>query len=369
MKFICAPDSFKGSIRSTDAAHAMADGILRVLPEATVDCCPVGDGGEGTLVALQQALGGRIEIIRAHGAQGELVDAPVGRFDDFAYVESATVIGLTESTEVMSASTQGVGELIAALAGDRPGRILVGVGGSATTDGGCGMAQALGVRFFDKADRPIERPIAGGTLGDIARIDPSGRLPALDDVELVVLCDVTNPFCGPEGAAVVYGPQKGATAAEVELLDDGLKNLAALIRRDVGTDIERLPGAGAAGGLGGGLMAFAGANAVPGIQRILAAVDFDKRLDGVTLCLTGEGRIDAQSVSGKASVGVAGAAAARGVPTIALVGATGPGAEQCLAAGIERFVVIGEGLPAAESMQRAGELLAAAAAEIVAERY
>lgn len=371
MKVICAPDSYKESISAVDAASAMAEGVRRVAPDALVDVCPVGDGGEGTLGALLEAIDGRLVAARVHGIFGEMIDASFGVFGDgsFCFVESAAAIGLAAipaaERDVMSASSYGVGELMLEAAASSPQRIIVGVGGSATNDGGCGMAQAIGVRFFDASDRLIGQPVAGGTLRNIARIDMTGRSKRLDGIGLCVACDVNNPLTGPDGAAIVYGPQKGATLAQAGELDDGLSHLAEVIRRDLGLRIEATPGAGAAGGLGGGLLAFAGAKLDSGIETVLDATGFADRIAGADLCLTGEGRLDAQSLAGKACLGVARAATRSGVATIALVGAAGPGADECVAAGLSDYVVIGEALPADQSMRQARSLLADAAAAVI----
>ena len=371
MKIICAPDSFKESLSAIDAARAMADGIREVWPDAGIDCCPVGDGGEGTLAALLESGGGQLLDVQIAGPFGEKVNASFGMFggERLAFVESAMAIGLplisTGQRDVMRTTSFGVGELILNAISHKPAKIVVGVGGSATNDGGCGMAQALGVRFFDSKDQQIEKPINGEMLSTIARIDVSHRNPALNNVTVTVACDVTNPMTGESGAAHIYGPQKGASPAQVVELDAGLTNLAMIIRRDLGIDIEHVAGTGAGGGLGGGLVAFAGASIESGIDIVLNAVNFHERVRDCDLCLTGEGRLDGQSVTGKACIGVAKAAALQDVPTIALVGSVGPGAEKCLAAGIDDYLLIGEGLPADESMRRAATLLTETASRLV----
>ena len=357
---------------ATRAAEAMAAGIRKAMPDSIVDCCPIADGGEGTLAALAMAIHGHLQWVIVSGPLGEPLEAAFASFAEgsFAVVESAAAAGLqlvpVESRDPTRTSSRGVGELIAAACVAAPEKIIVGVGGSATNDGGCGMAQALGIRFYGRSGDEIREPICGGMLDDITRIDATGRLPALDNIELIVACDVRNPLTGPQGAAQVYGPQKGATAEQLVQLDAGLAHLAGLVRRDLDMDIEELPGSGAAGGLGGGLVAFAGATIASGIGTVLDAVDFERRVKDCDLCLTGEGQIDSQSVSGKACIGVARAAGRHGVPTIALVGAVGPGAEQCLAAGLHDYVLIGEGLPAEQSMRQADVLIADAAGRVAA---
>ncbi len=359
---------------ATTAAEAMAEGIRKAVPDAIVDCCPIADGGEGTLAALTTAIPGEIQRVTVSGPLGDLLDAAFATFaeGEFAVIESAIAAGLQlipeQSRDPEQTSSRGVGELIAAACAASPKRVIVALGGSATNDGGCGMAQALGVRFFGHNGDEIHTPICGGMLSDLTRIDATKRLPALNSIELIVASDVRNPLTGPQGAAQVYGPQKGATADQVARLDAGLAHLAGLLRRDLDIDIEALPGSGAAGGLGGGLVAFSGATIVSGIDTILEIVAFKQRVRSCDLCLTGEGQIDAQSVMGKACMGVARAARTHGVPTIALVGAVGPGAEQCLAAGLHEYVVIGEGLPAALSMRRASVLISDAAGR-VATKY
>jgi glycerate kinase len=374
VKIICAPDSFKGSISAVDAASAMANGILAAIPRADIDCCPVGDGGEGTLNALLGSVDGSTFTVRVHEMQGVMTDAPIGLFSagNFAYIESATVVGLKSSPNgkrnVMTASTVGIGELIGHARGKSPGRIMVGLGGSATNDGGCGMAQTLGIRFYDASGKWLEAPIGGKDLHRIQRIDTSKRSTSIGEIPVVALCDVDNVLTGPEGAAQVYGPQKGATPNDVARLDEGLANLADVIRKDLGVDVESMPGAGAAGGLGAGLVAFADATIESGICTVLDAIHFGKRLNAADLCLTGEGRIDGQSLYGKACMGVAREADEAGVPAVALVGSTGPGADECLAAGLREIIVIGAGLPAEESISNAATLLADAAA-IAAAKY
>jgi glycerate kinase len=374
MKFICAPDSFKGSIDAVRAARAIARGIRSVRPDAEIDCCPVGDGGEGTLSALLETVDGTSVPIGIHDIFGGLTKGSIGHFDGrgFAFVETAMATGARVlpdgQTDVMRASSFGAGELLLAACDHASSRVLVGLGGSATNDGGCGLAQALGVRFLDANDNVIDTPIGGGMLSDIDAIDVSRRDDRVRRMRVVALCDVTNPLTGPNGAAHVFGPQKGADANDVAVLDAGLEHLARLIERDLGLAVSNLPGAGAAGGLGAGLVAFAGATIARGIDTVLAEVEFDARCRGATLCVTGEGRLDAQSLEGKACIGVARSACRQNVPVVALVGSTGTGAERCLDAGISEYRVIGEDLSADRSIRDAEHLLEVAAADI-ARRY
>ncbi len=368
MKFICAPDSFKGSLTAVEAADAIASGVLSELPDASVDRCPVGDGGQGTLASLLEALNGQLTTVTVSDALGRPIPGAYGIFDrgDLTYVESASAIGLAAIPEklrdVMTSSSFGVGELILKALESSPNQIIVGVGGSATNDGGCGMAQALGVRFYDTKGELISRPLSGGMLHSISGIDVGER--ATIEADVVVAYDVNNPLTGIDGAAEVYGPQKGADATQVAILDAGLRHLAEVIRRDCEIDVECEPGSGAAGGLAAGLLAFTDARFVRGVDAVLDAVNFASRIADMDLCLTGEGCLDGQSLSGKTCIGVAHAAAKAGVPVIALVGATGPGAELCLEAGIQSVVVIGKGLPASESIKHAKSLLTTAAANV-----
>ncbi len=370
MRFICAPDSFKESLTATEAAAAMARGIRQVLPHAEVDCCPIADGGEGTVDALVHATGGRLIHTSIRGPLGDPVTATFGMLGDgkTAAIEMAAASGLAlvpiDNRNPLKTHTLGTGQLVAAALDHGASAIILGIGGSATNDGGCATAQALGVRFFDPEGRHINEPISGAMLQRLGRIDANAIDPRLEVTPITVACDVTNPLTGPEGAAAIYGPQKGASSEQVAALDHGLAHLAHLLRRDLGRDVEHLPGSGAAGGLGGGLVAFLGAELKPGAALVLEALDFDRRAAGADVCLTGEGRLDGQSLSGKACLTAARAAARHGTPTYALVGSLGPDAHRTLDAGLAGFRLIGEGLPAGESIRRAAELLQQAAARL-----
>ncbi len=366
MRVICAPDSFKECLSATEAASAMAEGIRRVLPDADVDVCPVADGGEGTVEALVTALDGEYRDSRVTGPCGASVTARWGLVEDAtAVIEMAAAAGLhlvpRTRRDPRTTTTFGVGELL--LAARRAGarRLVVGLGGSATVDGGCGMAQALGWHFRDAAGRELAAPLAGGDLPAIVHIDPGSALAALAGIEVIAACDVTTPLLGEKGAAAVFAPQKGADPQAVRELEAGLTHLARVVRREPGGDMAALEYGGAAGGLGAGLAVFARAGLESGIERVLATSRFDERLRGADLCLTGEGRIDGQTLAGKACLGVARAAAARGVPALALAGAAGPDADALLATGLSEWRLIGPGLSARESMRRARELLAASA--------
>ena len=371
MRVICAPDSFKESLSAEAAARAMAAGIEAVAPDVATDCCPIGDGGEGTASALIAAAHGEHYQTTVMGPFGEPVTAQWGLLEQgrLAVLEMAAAAGLAlvpaKRRNPCLTTTFGVGQLIKAACASGAQRLIVCVGGSATNDGGCGMAQALGIRFFDAAGATIERPITGSMLMTIARIDAQERWRGLDQVDVTVASDVSNPLTGPTGAARMFAPQKGASPDEVEQLDAGLRHLARLIGKDLGLEIPSVPGAGAAGGLGAGLMAFASARISSGIELVLKAVEFSQRVANADLCLTGEGRLDNQSLLGKACMGVAHAAAMHGVPTVALVGSLGPGAGAALNNGLADAIVIGPGLPTAESIRQAPQLIASAAARAV----
>jgi glycerate kinase len=371
MRVICAPDSFKESLSAEAAARAMASGIAAVAPDVEVDCCPIGDGGEGTAAALVTAAGGQWFKETVMGPLGEPVcaDWALVAQDQLAVLEMAAAAGLAlvpaELRDPEKTTSYGVGQLIKAACASGAKRLIVCVGGSATNDGGCGMAQALGIRFLSATGAVIDQPITGGMLATIARIDSRQRCRELDDMTIIVASDVTNPLTGPLGAARVFGPQKGASPAQTDRLDAGLEHLGRLIRDDLGMNVANLPGAGAAGGLAAGLLAFAAAQMASGIELVLEAVDFSQRVAVADLCLTGEGRLDSQSLAGKACIGVARAAASYGVPTVALVGALGPGTAASLGNGLIEAVVIGPDLAPAESMRRAAELIAAAAGRTV----
>jgi len=367
MRVICAPDSFKESISAIEAAAAMAEGVRAADAAIELDSCPIADGGEGTVDALVAATGGTMRRTRVTGPTGRRVEAAWGVLGDetTAVIEMAEAAGLAmtpkHERDPTQTTTFGVGELIAAAMDEGVTRIVLGIGGSATTDGGCATAQALGATCVDANGHVIERPITGGDLAGIAEIDLSGLDPRLGATRIVVACDVTNPLCGPSGAAAVYGPQKGATAEQVESLDAGLAHLARL----VGEDHAETSGAGAAGGLGFGLIAMLGARLRPGVEMVLEAVGFAERAAKADWCLTGEGRLDGTSLSGKACVGVMRAAKQVGTPTIALAGTLGESAERLREAGFAKCVAIGEGLDAAESIRRGPELLRAASERVV----
>jgi glycerate kinase len=370
MRVVIAPDKFKGSLTASEAAQAMARGVARVLPDASIDQVPMADGGEGTVDALVAATGGSYRKAVITGPLGEPILAPFGLLGDgqTAALEMASASGLvlvaSDRRNPLIATTRGTGELLLAAIGAGARRVIVGIGGSATNDGGAGLGQALGYCLLDNDGRGLEP--GGGDLGRLARIDPSGRIADLDAIEVLVACDVTNPLCGPRGASAVYGPQKGATPAMIEVLDANLAHFAAIVERDLGVSIIDIPGSGAAGGLGGGLVAFAAGRLEKGIDLIIDAVGLAGRLAGADLCLTGEGSLDAQSAFGKTAVGVSRLARSLRCPTLALAGTIGPGADAVLEEGINAYFSICPGpIGLDQAIDRASELLEEATAQVV----
>ena len=374
MKIICAPDSFKESMTAIQAANAMANGIKQASPDAEIDLCPIADGGEGTVEALVSATQGQIQQTSVTGPLGESVTAQWGILGDVgsvktAVIEMAAAAGLalvpTDKRDPTQTTTFGAGQLIKAALDAGAKKIILGIGGSSTTDAGCGCAQALGVKFTDNNTQAITQPMTGELMHNVATIDTSEIDPRIKDTQIVVACDVTNPLTGPDGAAQIYGPQKGATPKQVQSLDQGLEHIADIWRNSLDCDVQKLPGAGAAGGMGGGMVAMLGATLAKGVELVLEAVAFAKRASGFDLCLTGEGRIDGQTVSGKACIGVAQLADSKGVKTIALVGCAADGAEKTIDAGLFAYHVIGQKLSVEESMRRGPELLQAKTAQVV----
>ena len=363
MRILLAPQEFKGSLTAPEAVAAMRDGVLRVSPDAGIDEAPLADGGPGTVDAVLAAAGGRASHLRLDGPLGDPVDARWGRIDDgaTAIIEMAAASGLLRlppaRLDPRRASTFGTGELIRAALDAGVRRLLIGVGGSATNDGGAGAASALGARLLDDAGRPL--PPGGAALARLARIDSTGLDPRLARAEIVVLADVRNPLIGPDGASAVYGPQKGADPQAVAELDRALRHFADIVARDLGREIATVPGAGAAGGLAGGLVAFAGARIESGLERVADAVRLDARLADADLALSGEGSLDRQSAFGKTVAGVADRAAAAGVPCGAVAGRVRDRAAVLAIPGLlDLEAAAPDDLAEAEAMARAAPLLA-----------
>jgi glycerate kinase len=321
-----APDSFKGSLTSVEVARALAEGWSRGSPDDTVRLSPLADGGEGTLDAVAAAGGWARLPAATRDPLGEPLDGRFLRQDDRAVVEMATASGLSrvpaERRDARAASTFGTGLILAAAIGLGARRIVLGLGGSATTDGGSGLLRALGVRFLDAAG--AELPMGGGSLDRLARVDLSGLAPVLGEVELVIASDVTNPLLGELGAAATYGPQKGADQTQVARLDANLAHYADVLEAEVGRSLRDVPGSGAAGGTTAGLLAtadrFASFEVRPGVEVVMELIGFDVALEEADLVLTGEGRVDRQTAYGKTALGVARRAADAGRPCICFGG-------------------------------------------------
>lgn len=370
MRILAAPDKFKGSLTAAEAALALARGAARAGPGIQVDTLPMADGGEGTALALLAAMGGRWVEVEVPGPLGEPVRAGFARLGDgsTAVLEMASASGLAlvppGLRDVGRASTLGTGMLLRAATRSGVSRVIVCIGGSATNDGGAGLAQALGYRLLDAEDRPIGP--GGLGLESLERIDVLGYENLLENVEISVACDVDNPLCGPRGASTVFGPQKGADAATVARLDAALGRLAAIVARDLHIDVRTLPGGGAAGGLGAGLAAFARGRLEPGVELVARAVGLGGRLKDADLCLTGEGMLDASTAGGKVVAGVARAARAAGVPCLAVVGRIGEGAGLVHAEGVDAcFSLCAGPMDLPEALARASTLLADAAEQAV----
>lgn len=324
MKIVIAPDSFKGSLTASEVATTITDALHSRMPECECLEIPLGDGGEGTLDAVASSFGGNIVECKVDGPLGEPVIAKyaVSSAGRVAFMEMAQAAGLTlvagHLRNPMLTTTYGVGQMILDAVHRGVGKICMGLGGSATNDGGMGMLRALGYVFKDYAWRELEGN--GSSLLRVASIDSILRNPAIDNVEFIAACDVTNPFFGPEGAARVFAPQKGADAAMTEALDRGLRNFANVVFYTYGIDLQIIPGSGAAGGVGGAFAAFLKAKMKTGIEMVLDMVDFDKKIEDADLIITGEGCLDRQSLMGKTVAGVFSHAEKFKVPVVAIGG-------------------------------------------------
>ena len=361
MKIIIAPDSFKGSNSSIRVAEIIERGVRVVFPDVEVDRIPIADGGEGTVEAVVIAGGGEYRDVNVTGPLGEPVEArygvlPGGR----AVIEMAAASGLpmvpNEKRNPEVTTTFGTGELIRDALENGCREFLIGIGGSATNDGGVGMAQALGYRFRDESGQEVG--FGGGQLLKIAKIDSSRADERIRESVFVVACDVQNPLCGSDGAAAIYGPQKGADEAMIERLDRGLRALAVRISEDLGSDVASVPGAGAAGGLGAGLLAFCGAELKSGIDAVLDLVRFDEIASSADLIITGEGAMDGSTKYGKVPVGIARRVKDLDIPVLAIVGNIGKGAEAVYEYGIDGVMsTVNRAMPLSEAMGRSAELL------------
>lgn len=366
MKIVIAPQGFKAGISGLEAAQAIARGVAAAAPGAETVLAPVADGGDGTLHALVDATGGQVFTSTVTGPLGQPLEARWGVMGDgrTAVIEMALASGLAlvpqRRRNPRITTTAGTGEIMKEALERGFTRIIVGLGGSATNDGGAGFAAALGARFLDAGGRPL--PPGGSALARLDRIEDSGLHPRLADVTIIAATDVTNPLCGPDGASSIFGPQKGANPDMVRELDAALANYARVVARDVGSDVLDQPGAGAAGGLGAGLMAFAGATLQSGIDMVCEVLNFDEMLRGADLVITGEGRADRSTIFNKAPAGVARHAQAHGVPTLLLAGSLGPGYEELYDHSLAAVICIADRpMSFEQSLSRSAELLEGAA--------
>lgn len=356
-KCIVVSDSFKGTLSSMEICGIVRNTVPRWFPDCKVVAIPIADGGEGTVDCIRSAQNADAVHVTVSGAYGEPIQGVYARFGSCAVIEMAAAAGLPsvkDKKDPTATTTFGVGEMILHAVKHGCTEILLGLGGSATNDGGCGCAAALGTVFTDAQDRSFI-PV-GATLKDIAHIDPSATKKLLSKVKLSIMTDVENPLCGKNGAAYVFAPQKGADMQQVRMLDSGLNHLAEVIRSDLGEDVLWLPGAGAAGGMGAGCVAFIGGTLRSGVDAMLDIADFDRQLENADLVITGEGRIDSQTAHGKLISGVARRTQARRVPLIAIAGCIDDGAATLYENGVTAmFATNRASLPVSELKERAAK--------------
>lgn len=365
MRILVAPDKFKGSMTGREAGDAMRVGLLRVWPSAQIEVVPVADGGDGTATALLDAVGGRRVDRSVKRPDGQPVDASFVMLGDgkTGVVELAAASGLAlmppGSNDPLTATTFGTGELIAAALDAGARRIILAIGGSATNDAGAGALCSLGVRLIDASG--CELPPGGAALARLESIDDAALSKRLSGASIEIACDVDNPLVGPNGASAIYGPQKGASPEDVRVLDAALSHFADVVAKTTGVDMRDVPGAGAAGGIAGGFLALAGAKLEHGADLVFDLIGFDRRLDGASLVITGEGRLDRQTLAGKAPFAVAKAAQERGIPAAAVAGTVdlrGDDLEKLHLLDAEPLVT---GKPTEDDMRRARDLTADAA--------
>ncbi len=366
MKILIAPDSFKECLTALEVAQSLEKGIKRVLPDAATTLLPMADGGEGTVTSLVDATRGIMKYPEVHGPLMHRASSYYGILGDgqTACIESAAAIGISmlrpEERNPMLTSSYGVGELIKNALDNGCTRFIIGIGGTSTNDGGAGCFRALGGRLLDFDGKPVEQ--GGGELGKVVIIDDSGLDKRLAKCEILVACDVKNPLCGPEGASAVYGPQKGASPEMVKKLDDNLLHFGKLLEKKTGRKIIDIPGAGAAGGLGAGLMALMNAHLRPGFEIVAEKVGLDKHISTADLVITGEGKIDRQTRFGKTPYGIAQRAKKAGKPVLAFAGMLGDDIKLLYEMGFEGIVAIRTpSMSLEESMENAEELLEQAA--------
>ena len=371
MKIVIAPDSFKECLTAAQVASAIETGFKEILPDAEYVKVPVADGGEGTLQSLVDATGGRLIEVPVTGPLGNQIQAELGVLGDgkTAVIEMARASGLElvslEHRNPMIATTYGTGELIHSALDMGVEKIIVGIGGSATNDGGAGMMQALGVRLLD--DHGKELLYGGGQLHNLCRINTTKMDQRLQSVEFIAACDVDNPLTGENGASAIFGPQKGATEAMVKALDQSLEHYALIMERDLGVSVHDVPGAGAAGGMGAALLGYLNARLEPGIEIVMDAVDLAEKVKGANLVITGEGRIDGQTAQGKTPVGVARIAKSADLPVVALAGSVGQGVDAVYSQGIDAlFPVVHGAVTLEQALKKGKENLIRAARNLAA---
>ncbi|WP_129710153.1 glycerate kinase [Priestia megaterium] len=360
MKIVIAPDSFKESLTALNVCEAVEKGIRTHFPNAEISKVPMADGGEGTVQSLVDATGGEIIQTRVTGPLGKAVEAFYGIHGGgkTAVIEMAAASGLhhvpVDKRNPLITTTRGTGELILKALDHKVKHIIIGIGGSATNDGGAGMAKALGAKLLDANGTEMKE--GGGSLDQLASIDLTNLDSRLAEVKVEVACDVDNPLTGETGASAVFGPQKGATPDMVKRLDCNLAHYAAVIEKEMNIHIQSVPGAGAAGGLGGGLLAFLSAELKPGVDIVIEATQLERYIKGADLVITGEGRIDGQTIYGKTPIGVAKTAKKHSVPVIAIAGSIGAGSEAVYEHGISAlFSVVPGAVDLSEALGKAGE--------------
>lgn len=369
MKVVIAPDSFKDSLDAAGVARAIGAGLAEVWPDAERVECPMADGGEGTMDAILAASHGELRHQVVRGPLGHSVEAGWGWLAESrtAIIEMAQASGLqrvpTDQRDACRSSTWGTGELIAAALAAGATRIVLAIGGSATNDGGSGMLRALGLRLLDADGQALEE--GGLALGRLARIDASDLDPRLAEVQVEVAADVDNPLCGPNGASAIFGPQKGASPAQVQALDQALGHFADLCAQLLGDDVREFPGCGAAGGMGFAAKAFMGAQFRPGVEVVAELAGLDALVQGADLVITGEGRLDVQTLRGKTPMGVARVAKRHGVPVVVLAGTLGEGYQQLYAHGIDAAFALASGpMSLEQACAQAAQLLQARATDV-----
>ncbi len=371
MKIVLAPDSFKGSLSAIEVVAAMKRGIASIDPAAVICEAPMADGGEGITDNIVQLFNGRTEYLEVTGPAGKPTKAKYGVFrENICVIEVAETSGITLLTEgeldPLKTTTFGLGEVIKAALDKGYRSFIIGLGGSATNDGGAGMAAALGYRLLDKDGNDIA--YGGGALGELEMINAENADTRIAESEFVIACDVKNPLCGENGASRIFGPQKGADEATVKVLDDNLKNFARVIKDCLGKDIAEVPGSGAAGGLGGGAIAFLNGRLAEGITIMTELSELDQKIKTADLVITGEGKCDGQTLNGKTPYGVARIARKYDVPVVMLAGIVGKGAEALYQNGVSKIYCIKpDDVTVEYSLKHADELVEAASAKAYSE--